>query len=531
MFRRAGAQLVPSLSDCLFLALLIWVFALGSGWISLLADGDTGWHIRTGEYILDTRSVPARDLFSFSKPNAPWFAWEWLADVIFAALNRAWGLKGVVVFAAVTLCASATLLFRHMLWRGANVLAALIATLLATAASTVHYLARPHIFTIFGLTAGLWILDCDLRRPGRAIWWLVPATALWANLHGGFLGWIACLGLTAAAYGLRRMWPQARRYALLTAACSAATLANPYGYELHRHIIAYLRSDWIRQVVEEFQSPKFRSENMLHFEILLFAGLGLLPLLWRKGHLKDALLLIFWAHAALGSARHVPLYAIVAAPICAGEASVLWSHWTAACSSKSLAGILRDCVRDFSAMRPRTSLWLPLVTVLVVLAGRNWPLDFPSSTFPSAAVNRNLDRLAPGGKAMPHILTTDQWGDYLIYRLYPRQRVFVDGRSDFYGAELGGEYLRLLNPAHDWEAILAKYEFRLALLPAGWPLAQLLKQSPRWRVEYDDGATILFEVHGSPPSGLNLQPSSAESLLRGNSALETQSRLPAPSSP
>ena len=143
VFRRAGALLAPSLSDCLFLALLIWVFALGSGWTSLLADGDTGWRIRAGEYILDTRSVPAHDLFSFSKPNAPWFAWEWLADVIFAALHRAWGLKGVVVFAAVTLCAEATLLFRHMAWRGANVLVALIATLLATGASASRIISSP----------------------------------------------------------------------------------------------------------------------------------------------------------------------------------------------------------------------------------------------------------------------------------------------------------------------------------------------------------------------------------------------------
>jgi hypothetical protein len=354
------------------------------------------------------------------------------------------------------------------------------------------------------------MLEHDVRRPGKAVWWLVPATALWANLHGGFLAWIACLGLTSAAYGVRAMWPQARRYALLTAACGAATLANPYGYQLHAHILAYLRSDWIRQVVEEFQSPKFRSENMLHFEILLFAGLGLIPVLWRKGNLKDVLLLIFWAHAALGSARHVPLYAIVAAPICAGQASVLWSGWTARCGRASLAGILRDCVRDFSAMRPRTSLWLPLVTVLVVLMGCNWPLDFPASSFPSAAVNRNLDRLVPQRGEMPRILTTDQWGDYLIYRLYPRQKVFVDGRSDFYAAELGGPYLRLLNPAHDWEAILAKYEFRLALLPAAWPLAQLLKQSGRWRLRYDDGTAILFERARPADASLNLQPPSAE---------------------
>src|SRR2546429_9143814 len=95
--------LVPSLSDCLFVAILLWVFAAGSGWSVLLADGDTGWHIRTGEYILDTRTVPVRDLFSFSKAGQPWFAWGWLSDVIFALLHRAWGLKGVGAFTGLVL--------------------------------------------------------------------------------------------------------------------------------------------------------------------------------------------------------------------------------------------------------------------------------------------------------------------------------------------------------------------------------------------------------------------------------------------
>jgi len=59
--RSVPLLLIPSLSDCLFLAILLWVFAVGNGWSVLLADGDTGWHIRTGEYILDTRSVPVAD--------------------------------------------------------------------------------------------------------------------------------------------------------------------------------------------------------------------------------------------------------------------------------------------------------------------------------------------------------------------------------------------------------------------------------------------------------------------------------------
>ena len=126
--RNVPLLLIPSLSDCLFLAILVWVFAAGSGWSVLLADGDTGWHIRTGEYILDTRAVPVRDLFSFSKAGQPWFAWEWLSDVIFALLYRAWGLKGVVAFTGLVLSFSSAMLYRYMMWRGANLLAALGAT-------------------------------------------------------------------------------------------------------------------------------------------------------------------------------------------------------------------------------------------------------------------------------------------------------------------------------------------------------------------------------------------------------------------
>jgi len=518
--RQVPRWLVPSLSDCLFVAILLWVFAAGSGWSVLLADGDTGWHIRTGEYILDTRSVPVHDLFSFSKAGQPWFAWEWLSDVVFALLERAWGLKGVVAFTGVVLSLAATLLFRHMMWRGANLMAALVVTLVAAGASTVHYLARPHIFTLLGLTLGLWMLERDRRNPGRAMWWLVPLTALWTNLHGGFLGWLACLGLVVAAcaweaalrpHDVPGRFGEVRRYALLTAACSLATLANPYGWRLHQHIARYLGSDWIRQVVDEFQSPRFRSENMLQFEVLLFAGLALVPVLFQKHQFAGVLLIIFWAHSALASARHVPLYAIVAAPICASEASRLWSAWSAGFSRRSVGGTLRDCLRDFSAAPARSTVWVPVILVLL-LAGLHgdWPQDFPANKFPVDAINRNAGLIAPRGRAAPRILTSDQWGDYLIYRFYPQQKVFVDGRSDFYGPEVGREYLDLMNAAPDWESIMTRRRFDLALVPAEWPLAQLLMRDPRWQVRYLDRQAVLLER--GDRARLNQIPDSTERL-------------------
>jgi hypothetical protein len=90
------------------------------------------------------------------------------------------------------------------------------------------------------------------------------------------------------------------------------------------------------------------------------------------------------------------------------------------------------------------------------------------------------------------LLTTDQWGDYIIYSFYPRQRVFIDGRSDFYGESLGTEYLHLLQGAYDWRDILNRWSFDVALLPVNWPLAQMMKMDPSWQVIKDDSHAILF---------------------------------------
>src|ERR1051325_333708 len=76
--------LMPSFSDVLMIAIVAVMFMRAAGWSTLLGDGDTGWHIRTGEYILKTFSVPHQDLFSFTKAGEPWFAWEWLTDIAWA---------------------------------------------------------------------------------------------------------------------------------------------------------------------------------------------------------------------------------------------------------------------------------------------------------------------------------------------------------------------------------------------------------------------------------------------------------------
>jgi len=117
--------------------------------------------------------------------------------------------------------------------------------------------------------------------------------------------------------------------------------------------------------------------------------------------------------------------------------------------------------------------------------------DFPEPTFPVAAVARNLDRLRPPG-AMPRILTSDQWADYLIFRLYPRQRVFFDGRSDFYGPGIGTDYQSLFSAGRGWRQALERYRFEIALLPLDWPLGAVLENDPDWRLVDRDSSSVLL---------------------------------------
>jgi hypothetical protein len=91
------------------------------------------------------------------------------------------------------------------------------------------------------------------------------------------------------------------------------------------------------------------------------------------------------------------------------------------------------------------------------------------------------------------LFTSDQWGDYILYKLWPRQKVFVDGRSDFYGEKVGGEYLSLMGANYKWPDIANKYGFNLMLLPVKWPLVSVLKLSADWQIVADDGTAILFE--------------------------------------
>ncbi|MEP7363512.1 MAG: hypothetical protein ABI972_09675 [Acidobacteriota bacterium] len=367
----------------------------------------------------------------------------------------------------------------------------------------MHYLARPHIFTLLFVPVSLWMIEADRRKAGNRIWLLVPLTILWTNLHGGFLALVAFLGLltlgTAIELGWHSGWnwkePRVTfapvlRYAFLTVACAISTLVNPYGWKLHQHIAAYLNSDWIKTVVQEFQAPTFRGEGIGQYELLLLAGLLVAAAMLARRNVVEPLWILFWAHQSLTSVRHVTLFAAMAGPLVAGEATRLWNGLCAGAGRKSVLSILHSLSADLTAGLRWSSAW-PVLFIGALLAVQEpirWPQDFPPQKFPVEMIRKHEGLIRTS-----RLLTSDQWGDYVLFHYWPAQKVFVDGRSDFYGPQVGNEYLRIVHGGWDWSQLIDHYGFTAALVPSTWPLAALLKQHPDWKVLADDGESLVFQ--------------------------------------
>jgi hypothetical protein len=505
-----AAFLLPSIGDLIFLVLF---FSLTYGVLgrALLGDAGIGWHIRNGENILATRMVPHVDSFSATMAGQPWFAWEWLYDAAIALIHKAAGLDGVVAFSALSIALTFALVFRLSLKKGASLGMTLVFLVLCILASSIHFLARPHVVGWLLTVVWFWILEgshrstlAEVRADPTPI--LLPVLMIaWVNLHGSFVIGFLLLGiyfladvLTAYTTSNEQLRTSALVHARLMGAVSVmsalTSLLNPFGYKLHVHVYQYLSSRFLMQHIEEFRSPDFRHLQAQSFLLLL--ALTVVGIVLVKAQLSWAewLVTAFCVFTGFWAARNLPtssmLLTIVVAPLLSrarqGKAFLKWRRF--ALSQQRLRTI---------EMHFRGHLW-PLVLVVVTSAvclnhgnvfGRK-VLDahFSPERFPVHAVDFLIDH----GNREP-IFSLDSYGGYLIYRLYPKVKVFIDDRHDFFGEAYLAKYLKVLHAEPGWQTVLDEAHANVVVVPTKSKISDALGQNGEWKMQFSDATATIFQ--------------------------------------
>jgi len=221
--------------------------------------------------------------------------------------------------------------------------------------------------------------------------------------------------------------------------------------------------------------------------LLLFAGLFCVVPLIRSRRLVEPLWLLFLAYASLTSVRHATIFVLVAAPIISLEASQWWSSVVAGKSRTSVLGLLDDMTRKFSSKLSGTSVFIPVViVVLAFVSGISWPQKFAADAVPMGLVEKHLDLLSNS-----RLFASDQIADYLVF-LNPRQKVFLDSRHNYYGDKIGNDYIAIAGGGSKWRSLLDQYRIDVVLAETNAPITSLVKTTADFVLVDSDKQYELF---------------------------------------
>ena len=459
-----------------------------------VSDPDVWWHLETGQLIAQTRTVPHADSFSFTRAGYPWVAHEWLTELFIYGIYRVSGWGGLIVVFA--LMVSATFFLVYLRSAQAPYSSGVIVLLGAWATAPV-WGVRPQVVSL--LLTGLWflILERSERNP-RLLWWTLPLTVLWVNLHAGFALGLALLllfltGEILEQFKSSRPSNSARLRALGITFLVDMLLVplNPNGARMYLYPVETLRSEAMPKYIAEWASPNFHHAEYIPFLILLLATTASLAWSRLRVRPRDILLLVVSAFAALSSIRLIPFFVLVAAPILSRPAE-LWIR-----SGRS---------QDHGSTRgPLPYARLLNAVILFALAGFvgfqienvvNLQPRVEAQHFPVGAVA--YLQAHPHSAAGP-LFNLYDWGGYLIWKLNPQTLVFIDGRADLYGESLMRQFADTYDLKGNWQEPLQRWRIRTILVNPDSALAVALRHAPGWEVGYSDSQAVVLERSATPP--------------------------------
>ncbi len=459
----------------------MWVFFFCG---KSVADPDVWWHIKNAQYLLTQHKFLRVDMYSYTVFGTPWIDHEWLSEIPFYLVWKAGGLYGLYLFYWVLVEGVIALMFYLAYKASGNVKSAFVASALGSVLAVVNFGPRNILFGWAYLMVLLLIM-LKYRREGTAPLWVIPLLfCVWVNSHGSWLIGLIVFGIIFGSGIISGTWgkieairwsPRQIKELIATAAASIAALfVNPYSYRLVYYPFDLgFRQKLNIEHVEEWMSVNFHEPRGKVVIIFLFAVL--LAALWhrRRWRLEEVALTLFGLYVGLTYVRFLFLAAILITPVLARRLDL----------------------PPYRAEIDKPLLNAGIVALLLTIMLTRLPTQ--------AILDNDIARKEPVG-ALAYLARKDGgarvfnnyvWGGYMI--LYsPSTRPFIDSRTDifeYYG--ILKDYLDVIGLLKSLE-ILDRHQIRYVLFPEGDALSYLLSNTPKWKIAYKDGVSVVFERIG-----------------------------------
>jgi hypothetical protein len=478
--RRLGALLQRAISFPAMLGMLLVGAVFGSV-RSFTVDPDLWWHIKTGELILSTHRWATTDPYSYTAKGMPWVSCEWLGDVIFAAVYRIGGLRGLEVLLVVLGSAVILALYAFATLRSGNSKAGFVAAAVLLTLANGSFNLRPQMIGYLFLILTLITLERFRQGKQRAVWILPVLFMIWINSHGS---WIVGLGVVALyiACGLvsfqlgsleTQRWSTSERLRLETVfmLSLAAVAVTPYGVRLAAYPFTVASTLPISVAnILEWQPMPF---NILGGKIFLGFVLGFFLVQtafrfsWRA---SEILLFLFGTAMACLHVRFVLLFVPFFVPL--------------------LATILARWAPAYNKAKDKYLINFALMAGVVIAMVHFLPSQADmakkvADQFPVQSLEYMEKHSVPGP-----LFNSYGFGGYMVEAGY---KTFIDGRSElFEQTGVLDDYMHITMLKPGAMKVLTGYGIRSCLLQRDEPLSTVLASMPDWQKVYSDDVSALY---------------------------------------
>jgi len=493
---------------------------------SFADDPGVGWHLKTGEYILDTGHVPTEDPFLYYTEPRKWVSDQWLSDVFLSSLHArgSWPL----VYGVLTVIF--LFIFFFFLYRGAvnhtgSLIASSFSTLLAFKLAQIHFILRPVMFGFLLFTLvylKIFKLHTSLQNDGTraalielkyAYFFLPPLFMLWANLHPSFiLGLLFICLLPAALIAEKILFEQSSgslntRFFLLLfglpAICFLATLINPYFLELHTSILALGSNEFFMNYHMEWQSPDFKAFEGLLFQIILLIIVASYFFADERGRripIFEFLILVIFAVLAARSVRMLPYFGIVASiPLVFAFTNLQYAR----IFSKS--AVFRRLAKAFCTLEKMESRGLRGTHLLIIcslglllssslyasLPGFSGDFGPTRDKFPYEAIEHLKKKYAEESVV---IASTPAWGGFITFQ-GPTLKPLIDDRNTMLGEDFYKAYYLSMRDPHEFIRFAQELNASYILLPARELMGNAITAASLAEVEFRDPVSLLLKLN------------------------------------
>jgi hypothetical protein len=480
------SKFIPGLQDILFFAIFFAVLLLGPRMLNM--DGDLPKHLTIGKYVLDGNFPPINDIFSHTRYGTPFAPHKWLSGVFFYLFYRYLSEKGIILLCGVLLATTSLLIYSDAVRRSSVRLGTFLLVVGGAAVSSLHWIARPHLFTMFLLA--IWLIWSERLASGKKIplWYFPVLMLVWNNIHGefiaGFLVTIACLGGWIWDFLFNRAEADAetgKRIGWVLLMITIVTLLNPVSFRAWGTLTNWMGNEYLMANTQETVSPNFLQSEFLILLFFLVLSIFLLAMTPEKMPTRMALILAGFTALTLQSARNVHIYGIVAPFILAG-----------ALKGSLTVPLVKRYEEMFARVDEQTTkyFWPSVTTLLgiILLFATSFGQiqRFAPDFFPVQAVE-----WLETHPQQDEMFNPFDWGGYLSLTLWPDNRVFIDSQGDVYGEEFIREYDQIITLKPGWEALLEKHNVTWAIVPEEWPLATALSDTG-WKEIYRDQTSVIL---------------------------------------